>query len=129
MCFGIHKQNHSITNNGLLVRGEKQYASPVFRHLKKPHTPLPRTAISVLLISVRNHTVHFIGQFVLKARNRLSGSASYQVGSGALHFVQAHVTGFSNLPLGKVHKLWVPGVDAETLREQDLMLGLKKKAV
>lgn len=98
--------------------------------LERPHTPLSCTVILVLLISVRNHTVHFIGQFVLKARNRLSGSASYQVSSSALHFVQAHVTGFSNLPLGKGYKLWIPGVDTEALRDQDLTLerkGMEKK--
>lgn len=90
----------------------------------KLHT-LSHTVISVLLISVRNHTVHFIGQFILNARNRLTGSARYEVRSSVLHLVQAHVTGFSDLPLGKAHKLRVPGVNTEALGDQDLT---RKKA-
>lgn len=66
-------------------------------------------------MSVRNHAVHFVGQFVLKARNGLACSTSDEVSGSALHLVQAHVTGFSNLTLGKVHKLGVASVDAETL--------------
>lgn len=83
--------------------------------------------ISVLLISVRNHAVHLIGQVVLKARHRLAGSANYQVGGGALDLVHAHVTGFGDLPLGKAHKLRVPCVDAETLGDQDLQKNNNKK--
>lgn len=64
---------------------------------------------------VRNHAVHFIGQFVLKARNGLAGTTSDEVSGGALHLIQAHVTGFGNLTLGKVHKLGVAGVEAEAL--------------
>lgn len=90
------------------------------------HTSLSLTVISVLLISVGNHTIHFIGQFILKARNRLTGSASYEVSSSALHLVQAHVAGFGNLPLGKANKLRVPGVDAETLGDQDLTQAREK---
>lgn len=64
---------------------------------------------------VRNHAVHFIGQLVLKARHGLAGSTSDEVSGGALHVIHAHVTGFSNLTLGKVHKLGVAGVETETL--------------
>lgn len=98
-----------------------------FFPLIKLHTSLSHTVISVLLISVRNHAVHFVGQFLLKARNWLTGSSSYEVGGRALHVVQTHVTGFGDLPLGKAHKLGVPGVDAETLRDQDLTLARKRE--
>lgn len=64
---------------------------------------------------VRNHAVHFVGQLVLEARDGLAGAAGDEVGGGALHLVQAHVAGFGNLTLGKVHKLGVASVDAETL--------------
>ena len=84
------------------------------------HTSHSHTVISVLLLSVRNHAVHFISQLVLKARNRLTGSASYEVSGSALHVVHTHVTGFGDLPLGKAHKLGVPGVHTETLGDQDL---------
>lgn len=106
-------------------------------HSRYKHTPhkifcsllfsLSHTVISVLLISVRNHTVHFISQFILKARNGLTGSPSYQVRSSVLHIIQAHVTSFSNLSLGKTHKLRVPGVDTKTLGDQDLTWTIKKK--
>lgn len=88
--------------------------------LQTPYLTFSHSYFSFLLISVRNHTVHFVGQIVLNAGNRLTGSANYEVSSGALHVVQAHVTGFSNLTLGEAHKLRVPGVDAKTLGDQDL---------
>lgn len=52
----------------------------------------------------------------------MAGPASYEVGGGALHVVQTHVTRFGDLPLGEAHKLRVPGVDAEALGDQDLTL-------
>lgn len=78
------------------------------------------TASSLLSISVGNHAVHFVGQLVLEAGNGLSGPACYEVRGGALHLVQAHVTGLGDLALGEANKLGVPGEDAETLRDQDL---------
>lgn len=87
------------------------------------------TASSVLLISVRNHAVHFVGQLVLEARNGPSGPTCYEVRGGALHLVQAHVAGLGDLTLGEADKLGVPGEDAETLRDQDLKSkrGMKSK--
>lgn len=75
------------------------------------------TASSVLSISVRNHAVHFVGQLVLEARDGASGPACYEVRGGALHLVQAHVTGLGDLTLGEADKLGVPGEDAEALRD------------
>lgn len=81
---------------------------------------------TVSLMSVRNHAVHFVSQFVLKARDGLTGSSWYEVSSGALHLVQAHVTGFGDLTLGEAHKLRIPGEDAETLRDQNLTFERQK---
>lgn len=103
----------------------KRFSSPFFFFFKKKqtsHLSFSHISLTVQLISVRNHTVHFISQLLLKSRNRLSGSTRYQVSSCALHFIQAHAASFSNLPLSKVHKLRVPCIDTETLRDQDLWL-------
>lgn len=81
---------------------------------------LPHTASSVLSISVRNHAVHFVGQLVLEVSDGARGPACDEVRGGALHLVQAHVTGLGNLTLGEADKLGVPGEDAETLRDQNL---------
>lgn len=140
--FGIHKYKHTLPNNTPYLGSTKKtkWASHLF-HISLSHAvestfssadinththkdfvlppklniSLPRTVFSVLLISVRNHTVHLIGQIVFKARNGLTGPASYEVSGGALHLVQAHVARLRDLPLGKVHKLRIPGIDAETL--------------
>lgn len=77
-------------------------------------------------ISVRNHAVHFVGQFVLEAGNGATGSSCDQVNGGALHLVQTHVTRLGDFPLGKVDELGVPSVDAEPLRDQDLFVSRKE---
>lgn len=102
----------------------QDFLLPFFFLKKKQtsHLSFSHISLTVQLISVRNHTVHFISQLFLKSRNRLSGSTHYQVSSCALHFIQAHAASFSNLPLSKVHKLRVPCIDTETLRDQDLWL-------
>lgn len=43
-----------------------------------------------------------------------------QVVGGRLHLVHCHVTCIGNLPLCKRHKLRIPRVQTETLRDQDL---------
>lgn len=134
--FGIHKQKHIIPNMIEIsyvgcfflfskeIQTHKIFFSLFFFFKKKQtsHLSFSHISLTVQLISVRNHTVHFISQLFLKSRNRLSGSTHYQVSSCALHFIQAHAASFSNLPLSKVHKLRVPCIDTETLRDQDLWL-------
>ena len=73
------------------------------------------------MTSVRDHAVHLVGQLVLEARDGLAGSAGDEVRRRALHVVQTQVTRLRDLTLRKVHELRVPGVDAETLGDQDLM--------
>ena len=55
---------------------------------------------------------HFIRQLLLKASHGLACSSGDQVCGSILHLVNGHVTGLSYLPLGKVHKLGIPGIEA-----------------
>lgn len=84
------------------------------------HMQVKSTSHTVSPVSVRNHAVHFISQLVFEARNRPRGPVCYEVRGGALHLVDAHVTGFCDLTFGEADKLGVPGKDAQTLRDQDL---------
>lgn len=126
VCFGIYKQNDNLPTQHLNFRHQScTRFSLSLNNTSFPHNPLSLLPLTVNAVffrtSVRDHAVHLVGQLVLEARDGLAGSAGDEVGRRALHVVHTQVTRLRDLTLRKVHELRVPGVDAETLGDQDLM--------